>query len=89
VAHPIADFFARFHGQSCESQACLLRLIAPRRRAFGFDSRVVVGEPETDRPIPRDRIERVKANASVRDIQYYAAVIRLDIDIGVPRQRRP
>jgi hypothetical protein len=89
LAHPVADFFASFCGQSSESQASLLRLIRPRHCAVGFDSLVVVREPETDRPMPLNRIKGVKAKSSIRDIQYDAAVIRLDIDIGVPLDCRP
>jgi hypothetical protein len=81
--------FARFRRQSRKAQASLLSFIHPRQFADRFNSLVVVREPERDRPIALNRIEGVKAKSATRDIQYDAAVIRLDIDVGMPLDFRP
>jgi hypothetical protein len=83
------DLFARFRRQSRKAQASLLSFIHPRQLADGLDSPVMVREPERDRPIALNRIERVKAKSATRDIQNDAAVIRLDIDVGVSLDFRP
>jgi hypothetical protein len=89
MGDPIADLFARFRGKSCEAQTSLLRHIGPRHGGVGFDWRFMVREPETDCPIPWNRIKGVEAKSFIRNVQHDAAVIRLNVDVGVSLHRRP
>jgi len=88
LAHPTADLFASLCRQRGESHPTFVGLIRPCQCAEGFDSPIVVREPEADGPIPLNRIKGVKAKSSVRHIQHDAAIVRLDIDVGVSRDCR-
>jgi hypothetical protein len=61
-----------------------LRLIHPCHFAVRFDSVTVVQKPETNRPIPLNGINGVKAKPTVRNVQHDSAIIRVEVDIGEP-----
>ena len=55
-----------------------------RAEALGFESLVLLREPEADRSFLLNRGDGVKAKPTLRDVQNDAAIARPDRDIGKP-----